>query len=291
MNSFINRLGKGFALTALALSAFFIASVFTYALAETTNSSAITSLPATITTQGIYCLTGDLTTSMTSGNAITINTNNVTIDLNGHKLGGFAAGAGTNAYGIYANQRQNITIRNGTVRGFMLGIVHDDASSYTGSSGHLIEDIRADGNTVAGMWILGTGNIIRNNQVVKTGGSTVSDNAHGILAYGSGSSIMNNDITDTVGQGELGISYGVYINYCSGCAIETNRISNSTAGLSYSYGVFIAGSDVMAVNNRMSTLDFGIYYVTGSTGKYRDNVTGGDVTTPYTGGTDAGNNN
>ena len=45
----------------------------------------IDSLPATITTQGTWCLRGDLATSVTSGNAITIATNNVTIDCMGNR--------------------------------------------------------------------------------------------------------------------------------------------------------------------------------------------------------------
>src|SRR5450756_2016927 len=85
------------------------------AQAETVNCTAITALPAVITVQGIYCFTGDLTTAMTIGSAIDIQTNNVVLDLNGFKLGGLAAGPGTLASGIFANNRQNITIRNGTV--------------------------------------------------------------------------------------------------------------------------------------------------------------------------------
>src|SRR5262245_29056235 len=86
------------------------------ALAETTNCTAITSVPYVITVQGVYCFTDNIATTMSSGNAIEIQANNVTIDLNGFKLGGLAAGLGTSARGIYANQRQNITVRNGIVR-------------------------------------------------------------------------------------------------------------------------------------------------------------------------------
>ena len=90
--------------------------------AETVNCIAITSLPAVITVQGIHCFTGDLSTAQTSGNAIDIQTNNVVLDLNGFKLGGLAAGTGTHATGIHALNRQNITIKNGTIRGFSTGI-------------------------------------------------------------------------------------------------------------------------------------------------------------------------
>jgi hypothetical protein len=43
------------------------------------------------------------------------------------------------------------------------------------------------------------------------------------------------------------------------------------------------------VNNRITDADLGIDFALG-TGKYRDNLTFG-VTTPYNGGTNAGNNN
>ena len=55
--------------------------------AETVNCTAIATLPCTISTQGVYCLGGHVGTSITSGNAIEIATNNVVLDLNGFKIG------------------------------------------------------------------------------------------------------------------------------------------------------------------------------------------------------------
>jgi hypothetical protein len=87
-----------------------------------------------------------------SGKAIEIITNNVVIDLNGHRIGGLTAGAGTHSWGIYADQRQNMTIRNGTLRGFYYGISLQDLSPYTISQGHIIEEIRmVKDNTVSVM--------------------------------------------------------------------------------------------------------------------------------------------
>ena len=57
----------------------------------------IDALPATITTQGTWCLRRDLTISLASGEAITIAANNVTIDCNDYKIGGLGAGAATAA--------------------------------------------------------------------------------------------------------------------------------------------------------------------------------------------------
>ena len=263
------------------------------ARAETTQcTAAITSIPTTITTQGIYCLTGNLAGNLTTGDAITISTNNVTIDFNGYKLGNLAAGPATYARGIYAKQKKNITIRNGTIRGFNYGILLSDDSNYTNSSGHLIEDLRLDGNTYAGMLIAGTGSIVRNSQVVKTGGSTHSADAYafGIMAYGPGSRVLNNEVIDVVSA--TGNTYGIYISQGDGTVVEGNRISNvSTSGLSY--GIIMGYSlNVMLSDNRIAGVPHrGILYDTGTaTGIFMNNTVSGSGT-PFSGGSAASNTN
>lgn len=68
--------------------------------AETVGCTPVTSLPATIADPVIYCLTGNLATSMTLGNAaIEIAASNVVLDLNGWILDGAAAGPDTQALG------------------------------------------------------------------------------------------------------------------------------------------------------------------------------------------------
>jgi len=234
------------------------------ARAETVTCTAITALPAVITVQGVYCFTNSLATAMTSGFAIDIQTNNVVLDLNGFTLDGLAAGLGTIAFGIQAADRQNITIKNGTIRGFRQAIVLDDFGSGA-SKGHLVEDIRAEQNTEVGIQVKGSGNIVRNNQVVATGGTTIFGpdvDAIGFRIEGSGPRVLNNDVIDTVKQG-----------------------SGTARGIEF---VSVPGG--LAVNNRITVADRGIDYAFGSTGKYRDNLTF-SVTTPFTNGTDAGNNN
>ena len=82
--------------TALLATAFVAAGLASPAstAAESYDSCTgfIESLPATISTQGVWCLRRNLATAMTSGNAITITVNNVTIDCNDFKIGGLAAG-------------------------------------------------------------------------------------------------------------------------------------------------------------------------------------------------------
>src|SRR5688500_982965 len=92
----------------------------------------IDSLPATISTQGTWCLRKDVSTSMTSGIAITVAANNVTVDCNDFKIGGLAAGNDSSAFGIFTD-RQNVTVRHCSIRGFFYGI-------YLIGAGNLIED-------------------------------------------------------------------------------------------------------------------------------------------------------
>lgn len=232
------------------------------AQAETTVCNVITTVPTVITAQGIYCLNQDFNTPITSGAAIDIQANNVVLDMNAHLLGNLAAGPGTSAIGVNAFDRKNITIKNGTIRGFLYGIVIN-GSTCDASQGHVIEGIRAERSTYRGINFegVGRGSIIRNNQVVATGGTTLTGltNVIGIVAGGCEHRVLNNDVIDTFATG------GAPGN-----------------------GIYFYGTDNLAVNNRITTADFGIRNVEG-TAKCFDNLTSG-VGTPFSGCTLVGVN-
>ena len=249
----------------------------------------ITSLPNTITAPGVYCLTSDLATNVTSGNAIEIGTDNVVINLNGHTIDGQTAGLGTTTNGIYAYQRQNITIKNGTVRGFFTAILLFDVPSFTTSQANIIENIRADMNTYQGINVYGRGNIIRNNQVVDTLGSTSIANANGIAIVGPGNRVINNDVYETKEQ-DSGSSNGIVAGYASGLVVENNRVGNAALGTGTSTGIMLVTSPNITVrDNTISMMNNGIYY-NGGSGLYMNNLASG-CTTPFTGGTPAGSTN
>jgi len=262
------------------------------ARAETLDCTAITSLPYVITSQGVYCLTGNLSTSMTSGNAITINANNVTIDLNGYKLGGLGAGDGTQARGIYALQRKNITIKNGIIRGFYHGIWLNDLSPYTTSSGHVVKGILADQNTRIGIVVHGLGNTVSRNRVVDTGGSTSDFRAWGIVVFGSGAEVTNNAVSTTVPavSPNTGIAIGISLNTADYGLVKNNSVTDTHTATGNSYAIHMLFSTGVSLrNNNMANADFGLYF-SGSSGKYFNNLTV-DVPTPFSGGTPVGNNN
>jgi hypothetical protein len=234
-------------------------ALFGPARAETVDCTPITALPMVITVQDVYCLTGDINFAAAAGNAIDVQTNNVVVDLNGFTLGGLA-GSGTTAVGIQALDRLNVTIKNGRVRGFLKGIFLETSGL---SQGHVIDGVRADQNTFVGIQVDGTGNVVRDSQVARTGGSsTMGANADaiGILATGSGPRMIENDITDTTKQG-------------TGVAVAIRFQSSTVGGL--------------ADSNRITGADKGVEFLAGATGKCRGNLLF-SVTTFFVGCTDTG---
>jgi len=259
------------------------------AYAETTNCTAITTVPYKITAPGVYCLTGHLSLGRTSGRAILIGADDVVLDLNGWTLSGLSAGPSTATTGIKAYQRKNITIRNGTIRGFYYGIFLQDLSPYTTSQGHLVEDIHAEKNTFIGILIHGRDNTVRRNQVLDTGGSVIRSDAYGIALAGSGGRALNNDITGTVATTDE-LACGLFIYLADGAVVEGNRIADVKRDIGSAFGIYIITSSyVLARANSISSAEIGIFYDT-SSGKYMDNLTS-NVTFPFIGGTPIGFNN
>ena len=264
---------------------FLLAGLTTAVQAETINCTPITSLPATIDTQGVYCLTGNLATSQTSGNAIEITANNVTLDLNGWKLGGQGAGTGTQAYGIYSGA-VNVTVRNGIVRGFRRGV-------WLTGRGGTVQGITADQNTTEGIVVSGQGSVVQGNQVVDTGGSTLAANvnATGILAQGSGSLVQNNLVSGLAATGS-GSDHGIYFYSTASQSTARGNVVSDTAppvGGS-SFGILMTGTSAVAVSNNIVTnFTLCVDYADDATGTYSRNTTI-SCDTKYFGGT-AGSGN
>ncbi len=230
--------------------------------AETTNCTEITGVPVIITVQGVYCFKAHIATSLTSGNAIEIQTNNVTIDFNHFKLGGLAAGAATNAYGVYALNRKNITLRNANIRGFYYGVHLDDSSPGNDESGgHIIEDSRFDGNRELAIWVEGAGNSVRHNQILNTGGSTIIGSAFGIFNRGPGTVINDNHVHNTFTSTTIAV--GIWLKGSSDAALVLhNRVSETTStgegaaiGISRDSGshVLIQGNQIVNANETDAT--------------------------------------
>lgn len=233
----------------------------------------ITAFPANLLGPGVYCLSFKyIDFPLASGALITISADDVVLDLNGATLDGTPKGSAY-SFGVLASGHSNITIRNGTIKGFNygiqltapLGVVN---TQIRNTHAFLVENVRLIGNRTAGMHVVGNDSVIRHNYVAHTGGSAdrrLSGNAWGIIASGTGVRIVDNDVHYTVAN--TAYSGGV-----------TNAI-------------LLGGAwDAVVVGNRISEANFGVNGGVGNWGKYRDNITT-NVGVPYTGGTDIGNNN
>lgn len=205
---------------ALALGVF--AGPATPAHAQTCQN--ITSVPRTITAAGRYCLSGDLSMSQTTGAAITVAANDVTVDLMGRTLSGLGAGTSTRAAGVYALNRQRVTVRNGRMVGFYVG-VHLDIT--TDSRGHIVEGLRFERSRWKAIKLEGFDNIMRNNLVLDTGGA--GHHVDGVAAcennYNGSVQALNNTIIN-VGVGEPDASPDGMMLYCLNAIAVGNRLVN-----------------------------------------------------------------
>jgi parallel beta-helix repeat protein len=207
-----------------------------------TCGTIINTIPTVISSQGVYCLSHDVSTAITSGKAIEIKTNNVTIDCNGYKIGGLAAGSTSLTAGVYADStRQNITVRNCGIRGFYKGI------DLEGGAGHLVEDNRLDNNLSVGIYVAGDNNRVRRNAVYDTGGNA-TDTSFGIFASAE---LVDNTVAGVfpvaTNTNALGISMGG-ANQARGNVIS--GISPTGTGLAYGisagYGTVLRDNTIVA---------------------------------------------
>jgi len=213
------------ALSLIALALLFGAPHAAQAETYNTCTGFITSLPTTISTQGTWCFNKDLSTAITGGNAITIGTNNVTIDCNNFKLGGLAAGIGTAAVGIVAVDRQNTTVRHCNIRGFYSGVDFHGSGGANIGGGHIVEDNIFDGNTYYGISVSGDGSVLRRNRIINTGDSTVSDGPAGVYSF-YGVDVIDNTISGVVSRsGSNASAFGMFLSPIGTSTVRGNLVS------------------------------------------------------------------
>ncbi|MHB8067038.1 MAG: right-handed parallel beta-helix repeat-containing protein [Desulfobaccales bacterium] len=191
----------------------------------------IPNLPYTITNPGFYYLAHNLTSTE---NGITVNADDVTIDLMGFSL---LSSGGLNWVGIIISGRKNVEVRNGTVRGFNAGGIYDQTGGYSYrfinlrlenngiwgialSTGyyHLIQNCNITENGNSGITLTGYGCMVTGNVVSKNG-------LRGIACGGSGNSLIGNVVVDNATHGFY-LSTGASAYYL----IDRNTAYNNTSG-------------------------------------------------------------
>ncbi len=220
----------------------------------------ISSAPFTITASGSYYLTADLTVA--SGNAITVNADDVTLDLNGFTISSTASPAGGAAVFI-GNGRQNITIRNGHIAGtttfsggaFAGGGFNQGVTSLSTNRNIHVADlaVRQVASDAIGIGNSTPNTFVERCRITVAGGSGIRANVVRdctVETAGSGAIVggtVSNSVGTSVGTGggDLGVSCTMAEN-CRGTADAATGIFATTA--SNCVGVSNSNSGVNAQN-------------------------------------------
>ncbi len=198
----------------------------------------ISSLPFTVTKSGSYYLTTNLTVA--SGSGITVNADDVSLDLGGWTL---ASSAGSSV-GILSFST-NLFVRNGTVRGFGIGLQLNFASETK------VERVNAVDNSSVGIFV-GDKSAVIDCTAIRNGGRGIDAGAHcqirscrsyengGVGIFTLDSCVIQDSIAGTNSLGGFQVGKGVSLR---GCVAH----NNSGAGISAGESALV--SDCSAKNN------------------------------------------
>jgi len=238
----------------------------------------ITSVPTVISTPGTWCLKQDVTTAITSGDAITIASDNVVLDCNDFRLDGLAGGLATTAFGVHALNQSNLKTRHCNIRGFYRGLF------FEGTGGrHLVEDNHFDQNVFQGLRVNGDGSVIRHNLVTDTGGGPTGY-AYGISATGTVDIIDNTIVGLVAATGTNTNVYGLNLDLNVGGSIVGNRVEGMLSdGTGTPRGIYVFDATRMDIrhNQLIGHLDrgYGVFCTTVNGDdlqvRVRDNVISG----------------
>jgi hypothetical protein len=188
----------------------------------------ISSAPFTITTSGSYYLTTNVTVS--SGDAITISANNVTLDLNGFTISSTRPVATTDTAILLSGPRTNISIYNGYISG---GVTNSAGGVFGGSgfaSGIIYSTVPPSNVRVKDVSISG---VLFHGIVLNSGNSTVVESCTVQEAGGYG--IVAASISDSTALNcGLAAVFGTTVKNCAGYALgSANGVNATTANNCY----------------------------------------------------------
>lgn len=241
---------------------------------SSSNSQVIRYAPYTITKPGYYRVTQNLSSI---GHGIVVDSDDVTVDLGGFQISStFPNPMTARNSGILITRHQNITIRNGTIKGFFYGIYANNDRDY---GGNIFENLKLIKNLRSGICARSKNTLIQNNIVSQTTG--ISDKyTYGIFTEGPGMVIKNNAVFGTYPS--LGQSEGVGIsltNFGRGSVVENNTITNSKDLESgRTFGIWVGAFEtdtttaVGILNNHITNMVVGIAASAPAGGVFRDNT-------------------
>jgi hypothetical protein len=219
-----------------------LATVLTGLAQNASAQTVIDAVPYTIASPGVYELGKNLTfpSALETGNAITINASNVTIDFNSFNISKLQSGKTPQCLGIYALNRTNITVKNGSISGFYVGIDFDYRSGMNLNANHLVDGVRITNPQAFGVLLTQATNcLIQNCVIVSTGfdsaGNTVSGSGVGIelsVSAAAANALIGNRIAKSLQTGiQTGSGKAV-----GGTFLEGNLASKCPVGFALSQG-------------------------------------------------------
>jgi parallel beta-helix repeat protein len=163
------------------------------------------------------------------GDGIVIGAHGITLDLNGHALGGTAVGCGvSNGHPEWCAAGtepayERVTIRNGSVRGFRVGVGLQTADD------NVLARLRIGHAHVRGIWLYDVSGTLVEDNVVSSG----------IMLEAAGNTLRRNRISGSVGHG---------IEQWDG---ERNRIERNVIAHNGGDGIFANGFYEMLVSGNL----------------------------------------
>jgi hypothetical protein len=188
----------------------------------------ITGAPFSIDAPGLYVLTDDVSYGTSGGTSVTINSNDVTFDLNGKTINNSNPGGTENGISIVSTYT-NITIKNGALRIF-------DGTAISVNSGSLdlfFEDLTIVGagiTTGTGLYFDGIASATTRTNGIQIKNCRISNCLHGIAATAV-------DTTSIDCSRFINNSIGIHATDCSLWMLENCQASFNTVSSGQGLGV------------------------------------------------------
>jgi nitrous oxidase accessory protein NosD len=202
-------------------------------------------------------LTHDLTGCPGAG--LVVGADGITIDLGGHAVRGNGGTSLTDGIGIVLQDRSHVTIRNGEVAGFFIGVL-----LVGNGTRNLVTELDSHGHADKSVVLFGdglTGNTVSANRLHDDGdggigifnGPTGTLVSHNLMVREAVGAVENNfaDRTVVVGNTILDTGSGVIVESSDHLRITGNVVRRAPAGLcdGCGIGVQIYGDDILVARN------------------------------------------
>jgi len=215
--------------------------------------TAITTVPIAITSPGLYYLSNNLTSSVTTNNAITVNADDVTIDLMGFCLTGPGKESGEGNSGIrVAATRTNVEIRNGSIKAFGF----DGIQAGDDCTGIRVVALRVRETGHNGINLKGDANLVMDCAVMNVGSDGIT------FGLGGGSMVKGCHVQSCKDMGiYLGLeatAVGNTVRLCRRGILGGRFVADNTVGFSGEIGIAVGMGNTITRNTAYINTGTGI---------------------------------